>query len=148
VKVVVGVGNALAGDDAAGLEVARRVAARAPGVRVVECEGEPVAILDALRGADVGVVVDATRSGAAPGTVLRVDAAVEPIPAAVGSTTTHLLGLADALELGRALESLPPRTVVYGIEGRSFDAGAGLAPEVEAVLDEVADAVLRELGAR
>jgi len=54
--------------------------------------------------------------------------------------STHGLGLAEAIELARALGALPPRCVVYAIEGASFEAGAPLTP---AVSDAVADVALR-----
>jgi len=135
-RVVVGIGNAARGDDAAGLIAARRL-------RGLEHEGDPVALLDAWQGAEVAVVIDAVRSGAAPGTVHRFDASRTPLPAALrSSTSTHAVGLAEAIELGRALARLPPRLIVYGIEGERFDAGDGLTPAVAAAIGAVAAAVL------
>jgi len=135
-RVVVGIGNAARGDDAAGLIAARRL-------HGVEYEGDPVALLDAWQGAEVAVVIDAVRSGAAPGTVHRFDASRTPLPAALrSSSSTHAVGLAEAIELGRALARLPPRLIVYGIEGERFDAGAGLTPAVAAAIGAVAAAVL------
>ena len=53
---VIGVGNAWAGDDAAGVLVARMVRDRAPdGVAVIEHEGEPTALLDAWEGARLAI---------------------------------------------------------------------------------------------
>jgi hydrogenase maturation protease len=57
------------------------------------------------------------------------------------------MGLADAIELARALGALPPRVVAFGIEGRSFAAGSELTPEVEAAVDEVAESILEEVRA-
>ena len=134
--VVVGIGNAARGDDAAGLIAARRLDG-------LEHEGDPVGLLDAWRDAEVAVVIDAVRSGAPPGTVHRFDASRSPLPAALlrSSTSTHAVGLAEAIELGRALARLPPRLIVYGIEGERFDAGAGLTPAVAAAVGAVAAAV-------
>ena len=42
-------------------------------------------------------------------------------------TSTHLLGVAEAVELGRELDRLPQRLTVYGIEGERFDVGEGLS---------------------
>ena len=42
-----------------------------------------------------------------------------PVDIRVGSST-HALGLAEAMELARALGRLPP-VIVYGIEGKTFE---------------------------
>ena len=73
--VVIGVGNALRGDDAAGLAVAERVRAQSPpDVAVHVCEQEPSRLVDAWGDADVAFVVDAVATGAPPGTIHRFDA--------------------------------------------------------------------------
>ena len=47
------------------------------------------------------------RSGAAPGTTRRLDASRERLPAELFRGSTHALGLAEAVELARALDRLP-----------------------------------------
>lgn len=136
--LVIGIGNPWRHDDAAGVELARRLAAAAPeSVTVREQEGEPVALVDAWEGAEAAVIVDAVSSGAPPGTVHRFDAVSGPLPARTFAHSTHALGLAEAIELGRALGRLPERLAVYGIEGERFDAGAGLSPAVERAVDRL-----------
>jgi hydrogenase maturation protease len=143
---VVGVGNALRGDDAVGIAVAERVRGRVPAdVDVVECEQEPSRLLDAWEGAELAVVVDACASGEEPGTIHRFDAGDRSLPARVFRSSTHAFGVGDAVELARALHRLPRRVVVYGVEGGQFAAGAGLSPEVESAVARVADDVVREL---
>jgi hydrogenase maturation protease len=135
---VIGVGNEWRRDDAAGLAVARRLRGRLPAhVSVLEHEGEPVALVDAWSAARLAVVVDAVSSGAAPGTIHRVDGRRERLPAELFRGSTHAFGLAEAVELARALERLPARLLVYGIEGECFGAGSGLSPEVERAVEEL-----------
>jgi hydrogenase maturation protease len=142
---VIGVGNAYRSDDAAGLVVARRLRAR--GVDAVEQEGEPVALLEAFADRDAVVVIDAVRSGAAPGTVHRVDVSERPLPAELGgASSTHAVGVGEAIELARVLNRLPPRVVVFGVEGERFEAGTGLSAAVTAAVDPLVDAILAELG--
>jgi hydrogenase maturation protease len=144
--VVVGVGNRLRGDDAAGLEVAARLRRRAPaGVGVVLCEQEPSRLIDAWEEAEAAVVIDAVSGGAAPGTVYRFDASAEPVPARVFRSSTHAFGVGEVIEIARALHTLPARVLVFGIEGAAFSAGTGLSPGVEAAVDRTADAVLGEV---
>jgi hydrogenase maturation protease len=45
----------------------------------------------------------------------------------------------EAVQLARALGRLPGRLLVIGIEGKRFDSGAGLSPEVERAAERLAD---------
>ena len=135
--VVIGCGNALRGDDGAGVAVAARV-------RGVACDEEPSRLIEAWEGADAAVLIDTVVSGAPPGTVHRFDASDEPIPARVLRSSTHAIGLAETIELARALGRLPKRVVVYVIEGVSFEAGAPLSPEVEAAVTRLVDTIEEE----
>jgi hydrogenase maturation protease len=145
--VVVGVGNSLRGDDAAGLEVARRLAAE-PGdesVVVLAHEGEPVDLLEMWDGASAVVLVDALSTGGHPGAVHRFDASRVRAPAHVGgAASTHALGLTEAVELARTLDRLPARVTLFGVEGGDFATGQGLSPEVTSALPALVAAVRRE----
>ena len=140
------VGNALRGDDAVGLAVARQLAGALPdGVELLEHEGEPTALIDVLDGADAVWLVDAVSSGAPAGTVHRLDAGVAELPVELFRGSTHHVGLAEAVELARVLGRLPKRTVVFGIESASFELGAALSPAVAAASEHVAAAVREEV---
>lgn len=145
--LVIGVGNQLRGDDGAGIEVARRLSGPASlaGVGVREHQGEPVELLDVWQGWPAVVLIDTMRSGASPGTIRRFDASSEPLPARWRRpSTTHALAIDDAIELGRALGRLPPRLIIYAVEGRTFEAGSALSGEVEANIGALASAIARE----
>jgi hydrogenase maturation protease len=144
--LVIGIGNAWRSDDGAGLAVARLLAGTLPeGIDVLEREGEPTSLIDAWEGADAVWLVDAVSSGAEPGTVYRHDASEQQLPAAVFRTSTHHFGLAEAIELARAVGRLPRTTIVYGIEGASFETGERLSPDVDCATARVAEAVREEV---
>lgn len=143
--MVIGVGNALRGDDAAGLQVARRLVER--GVdNVAESSGETTSLIDLWQNVDCVLLVDAAQSGARPGTVTRLDASSEPLPVDFLHCSTHSLGLAEAVELARSLEKLPPRVIVFAIEGACFERGAQLGAEVEAGVENATGMIENELG--
>lgn len=143
---VIGVGNDFRRDDAAGLEVARRVRAAAPaGVRVLEHDGEPAGLLDAWDGADVAYVVDAVRGTDGPGAVHRIEVGDAPLRHRQDRDSTHALSLGEAVALGRVLDRLPARLVLLGVEGGDFTAGEGLGPEVAAAVEAVAAEIAREV---
>jgi hydrogenase maturation protease len=145
--VVIGVGNAYRGDDAAGREVARLVRDRVPdGLSVVVCELEPTRLIDAWDGADAAFVVDAVSSGAEPGTVHRFDATSEPLPSREFRSSTHALGIGETVELARAIGRLPARVVVFGVEGKSFGSGTELSVPAQAGVERAVELVLEEAG--
>jgi hydrogenase maturation protease len=144
--VVIGVGNRLRGDDGAGVAVAQRLRDRVPpGIEVVSCDEEPSRLMDAWEGADSAVLVDTVSSGAPAGTLHRFEAGDEAIPAHTFRSSTHAIGIAETIELARALGRLPRRVRVYGIEAGGFTTGAELTSAVEAAVVSLVAAVLREL---
>ena len=144
--VVIGIGNPDRGDDAIGLTVARAVGAAAgPGVTVLEERGNAADLVDRLAGTTAAILIDAAVSDAAPGTFRRIDVHRDALPATWFAGSTHGLGLATALELARALGSLPASCVVYAVEGASFDHGAALSEDARASIPAVAEAILRDI---
>ncbi len=144
--LIIGVGNDYRGDDGVGLVVARALRAMGlPGVKVLESAGEVGAVVEALRGEERVFVVDAAHSGSSPGTIHRFDARRSPITVRTSSHSTHDLGLADAIELARALEAMPAELVVYAIEGADFRLGVSLSPSVERAGSEVVARMAEEI---
>lgn len=143
--VIVGAGNAYRRDDGAGLAIARRLIGALPGaVRVLVKEGDFASLVDDWQGADAVIVIDATSSGLEPGTIRRYEAHERPLPSAFSRSSTHSFGVAEAIELARALGRLPARLVVFGIEGRDFTLGEGLSADLDAAVDEVVRRVIEE----
>ncbi len=141
--VVIGVGNALRADDAAGLEIVRRLRA-GPGVDVLEQSGEATALLDALRGRAAALIVDAA-AGTDPGRLHRLDAAAGPLPQGMFGVSTHGFGVAEGIELARALGALPPVCVVYAVEGERFETGAPISEAVARTLPLAAESITKDI---
>jgi hydrogenase maturation protease len=140
--LILGCGNGQRGDDAAGLLVAERL--RALGVGAKVCSGEVSELIEAWTGADDVIVIDAVVSGASAGTVHVWDGQ-RPPAFATSAGSTHGLGVAQAIELARALGRLPPRLRVYGIEGKNFEmGGSAVSPEVERAAEEVVQRIVSE----
>lgn len=143
--LVIGCGFEDRGDDAAGLLVARRL--KQLGYEAREQSGEVAALLSAFEEAGGGrtvILADAVRSGARPGTVLRWDAVANPLPRESFHRSVHGLGVAEAVELARALGKLPSRLLIYGIEGAEFEAGTGPGAAVLAGVEEAVCRILEE----
>jgi hydrogenase maturation protease len=146
--VVIGIGNRLRGDDAAGVLVAEQLRPRVPvGVEVVACDEEPSRLMEAWEGAESLLLVDTVASGSPPGTLHCFDAGEEAVPARTFRSSTHAIGIADTIELARALGRLPRRVRVYGIEAGGFETGSSLTPAVESAIEFLVKDVLAELEA-
>ncbi|KPJ93716.1 MAG: hypothetical protein AMS18_05170 [Gemmatimonas sp. SG8_17] len=139
---VIGVGNRYRSDDAAGLVVLDRLRGRLPPTAtVLESLGDGTELLDFWRDFEMAIAVDAVFSGAAPGTVYRFDARQHQLPAQLFRCSTHVFGLAAAVEMGRVLGNLPASLIVYGIEGQSFVTGLELSRQVHAAVGVVSQRI-------
>jgi hydrogenase maturation protease len=146
--LVIGVGNPYRRDDAAGLIAARRLGEAAAGlVSVWEESVEGAALLEAWEGADTVILLDAVSSGAPAGTIRRIEAHHEAVPADVFLSSTHAFNVAEAIELARVLHRLPRRLIVFGVEGARFEAGRGLSPVVERAIEQLVARALEDIRA-
>lgn len=136
---MVGVGNLDRGDDGAGVVAARRV----QNTRAKEV-GDCTDLLDIWDGEGHVIVVDAMRSGSPPGTVMRFDVNADELPSRM-FPSTHAFGLAETVELARALGRLPRSLMIYGIEVGQLDPGSTLSPEVDQAVQLVAAEIDAEL---
>ena len=136
---IIGCGNSDRADDGAGLLVARRL--RELGFDAFEHSGDGFALLDLWQGSDDVVLVDAVVSGAKPGAISIWNPESQPAAARDYRCSTHVFGPAEAIELGRALDRLPPRLRVYGIEANDFTTGGAPSAEVLAAVDQVVTAI-------
>ena len=92
------------------------------------------------------MLVDAVASGAPPGTLHRFDASEDAVPARTFRSSTHAIGIAEAIELARALGRLPRRVRRLRHRGaRSFETGSSLTPAVESAVAFLVKDVLADL---
>jgi hydrogenase maturation protease len=124
----IGVGDPLRGDDGVGVWVAERL--RLKGLETVARARDGAALITALDGCASAALIDATRGAGAPGALTVVDLAGTRLPVGLSPASSHLVGLAEGVEILRALGGLPRRLVFYGIEGAEFRLGAGLSPPI------------------
>jgi len=152
--MVVGIGSVDRGDDGIGPIVAGHVrdAVQASGDSWVDVvvHDDPTVLADAMAGLDIAVIVDAVRSGDEPGRVTCREVGRGEPALTAGTTTgvagTHGLGLATAIELSRALDLLPARVVVVGVETVDFGHGQALSAAVMNAVPCAVDVILGILG--
>jgi hydrogenase maturation protease len=146
--VVIGVGNRFRRDDGFGPTLLDAIAGDLPAhVVVSESDGEPARLIDMWADADLAVVVEAVRRGAAPGSIVDVDArdgldGIERGGQAMGS---HSLGIAEAIALGLSMGRIPRRLRIVGVEPADLGYGEGLSDSVSRSLASATRRVLRHV---
>jgi hydrogenase maturation protease len=149
---VIGVGNDFRHDDGAGWAVVAALAEEAgrrrlpEGTALLVCDGEPGRLISLWEGARLVIVIDsAIAHPGQPGRVHRLEWDGDRITGTGGATSSHGLGLGDALELARALGRLPGRLIVYAVEGADTSLGTGLTAPVAAAVASLAERIADEI---
>jgi hydrogenase maturation protease len=116
--LVIGVGNLLRTDDGVGIHVIKGLNDLRPEVNTLDAAMGSVEILEAMRGYDQAVIVDAIETGAEPGTIFRVNLTQGEEPPIV--THSHGTDLITTLRLGRQLygEEMPGEIILLAIEAQ------------------------------
>ncbi len=144
--LVIGCGNILRGDDAAGPICVRRLWERGLPAGVHGADGGTggMDVAFQMRGVPRVILIDACCSGSEPGTIFKLPGSeVEQLPPLEG-INMHAFRWDHALAFGRWLlkDDYPQHITVYLIEGKEFHVGVPLSDEVDAAIDRVADQLL------
>jgi hydrogenase maturation protease len=143
--IIIGLGSPF-GDDQVGWRVAEALEEVCDGAcaRVLCLDRPGPALLNAIDGRTEVILVDGAATGCPPGTVHHL--AVEDILTAPQVASSHGLGLAYALRLGRALGILPTRLTLFLVSidpTRADQPGADLSPSVKAAVEPLAAQIRR-----
>ncbi|HEY3251205.1 MAG TPA: hydrogenase maturation protease [Ignavibacteria bacterium] len=144
--LIIGIGNDYRSDDAAGLIAVRKLK-KLPlnNVDVIESNGDGAGLIDSWAGRNKVILIDAVLSGAAPGTIHRLEAESSSLPSDFYKFSTHLFSIPQAIYLSASLGRLPENLVIFGIEGASFKAADGLSEEVEEAINNIEQLVQKEI---
>lgn len=138
---VIGCGNLLRADDGAGPVLIRELweGGVPPRVRLVDGGTAGMDVAFQMRGAARVILVDAARTGTAPGTVFKIPGPeVEELPPLAG-LHTHSFRWDHALAFARWLlaDGYPADVTVYLIEAADFTPGGAVSPPVRAGMNKV-----------
>ena len=144
--LVIGCGNLLRGDDAAGPVLVRRLGERGlpDGVQCSDAGTGGIDVAFGMRGVPHVVLVDACRSGSEPGTLFELPGAeVEQLPPLTG-INLHAFRWDHALAFAHWLlkEDYPAKVTVLLVEGEQFEPGTPLSPAVDRGVDELCARIL------
>ncbi|MCB0931531.1 MAG: hydrogenase maturation protease [Mycobacterium sp.] len=146
--LVVGCGNLLRGDDGVGPVLVRHLWDRGVpnGARLVDGGTAGMDVAFQMRGAARVVIVDASMTGAAPGTVYRVPGEeLADLPPLQG-LHTHSFRWDHAIPFARwALgDACPTDITVFLIEAADVEMGAELSEPVQTAMEQVIEAIERD----
>jgi len=145
--LVLGIGNTVMSDDGVGVKVVQSLQEqyRFPDhVELLDGGTLGLDLLPKLEGISRLIIVDAVETGSAPGTCVRLSGDELPI-ALETKLSPHQMGLKDLLAVARLLGHAPGEMVLIGVQPGSIEMSTELTPAVEAQVEAMKGAVLREL---
>ncbi len=141
--LVAACGNLMAGDDAFGPLVARRLRERIPtDAEIIDLGMKPTGLIDHLAQRAMTIVVDAAiATDVFPvGSLIDIDFFSPDRPQLVHDMplSSHGLSLAHELELARKLQMLPRRVVLVAVAIDDASVGRRVSPAVLSMVDPAA----------
>ncbi len=145
--LILGLGNPLQGDDGVGCRVAEELGRSTlpEDVEVMDGGTPGVGLVNLLQDRQLALIVDAAEMGLPPGEVVRFQPDEVKLTGSSERFSLHRTGVADALALAQALKLKMPEIVVFGVQPERVGWGQGLSAPVQAAVEKVIQAVLKEL---
>jgi hydrogenase maturation protease len=113
-------------------------------VEVLDGGTSGIELLSYFTGKDHLIIVDAVKSGHAPGTVVRMEG--EDVPATfMVRISPHQLGISDVLAAARLTGELPQQMVLFGMEPKHLETGLDLSEDVRKSLPKLVNVVIEQI---
>jgi hydrogenase maturation protease len=145
--LILGLGNILLQDEGVGVRVVEQLQRqyRISGmVQVLDGGTASMSLAEHIRNRDHLIVVDAVRTGQAPGTVITLNG--DEVPAFFQSRVSpHQMGLADTLAVLDLMGEKPAEITVIGVEPLNLDIGLELSDLVSTRVDELVMRLVEKL---
>jgi hydrogenase maturation protease len=144
--LILGLGNPILSDDAAGLQAARQLYELVGGedIDLVEAAVAGMQTVQLLSGYDRAVIIDVMQDEARVGEVWRLDSdELEN----VSSTSSHGIGVGQALRLARLMGlPVPEQILIYAIAAADTSTfGESLTPELRQALPAIVRRIAADL---
>lgn len=148
--VVLGIGNTILTDEAFGVrcvEALERSYAVPDTVQCIDGGTSGMEMIEDLSHLDFLIVLDVLKTGAAPGTVVKI--AGDDIPVFFRrKLSPHQIALPDVLASLELLDAVPQEIIVLGVEPISLELGLEMTPTVAGKIPEVVARAVQELVVR
>jgi hydrogenase maturation protease len=148
--VVIGIGNTILTDEAAGVRAVECLESDYElGDNVLTIDGgtSGMEMIEELSDPDLLIVLDVVKTGAAPGTLTQISG--EQIPVFFRKKLSpHQIGLPDVLASLELLGAMPKEILVIGVEFSSLELGMEMTPTIAAQVPKMAEMAAAALRAR
>ena len=148
--VVLGIGNTILTDEAAGVravEALERAYKMPADVQVIDGGTSGMEMIEDLSNLDFLIVIDVVKTGAAAGTVVKIQG--DQIPVFFRrKLSPHQIALPDVLACLELLDTMPKEIIVLGVELISLELGMEMTPTVAAKVPLLMEMAASELVAR
>ena len=148
--VVLGIGNTILTDEAAGVravEALERAYKMPANVQVIDGGTSGMEMIEDLSNLDFLIVIDVVKTGAAAGTVVKIEG--DEIPVFFRrKLSPHQIALPDVLACLELLDTMPKEIIVLGVELISLELGMEMTPTVAAKVPLLMEMAASELVAR
>ena len=144
--IILGTGNILLKDEGIGVRVIQKMEElKLPeNVELVDGGVAGINLPYLIEGADRLIVIDCVDAESDPGDIFRFTPDDVDMPRRDVTMSFHDITLLEALELAKK-DGKGPETVIIGVQPKEIDWGLELTPELEKVIPEVIEIVLKEL---
>jgi hydrogenase maturation protease len=148
--VVLGIGNTILTDEAAGVRAAEaleKAYVLPVEVQVIDGGTSGMEMIEDLADADLLIVLDVVKSGSAPGTLVRIEG--DAVPRFFRrKLSPHQIGLPDVLASLVLLRTMPKDFIVHGVEPVSLELGTEMTEVVAQAVPLLAERAAADLLAR
>ena len=148
--VVLGIGNTILTDEAAGVravEMLERDYRMPDNVMIIDGGTSGMEMIEDLSSLDLLIVLDVVKTGAEPGTVVKISGKEIPVFFR-RKLTPHQIGLPDVLASLELLDTMPKEIIVLGVEPISLALGMDMTSTIAAKVPELVEMAVAELLAR
>jgi hydrogenase maturation protease len=144
--LILGIGNTLLADEGIGVHVANYLSKKnlPDHIEVVDGGTGSFVLLGPMQNAERVILIDATVDGDSPGTIKRLTPKfTKDYPKTL---TAHDIGLKDLLDAFYLMNNIPD-IILYAVSIAPLLEGLSLklSPDVEAVIPELADKILKDI---
>ncbi|MEN8216119.1 MAG: HyaD/HybD family hydrogenase maturation endopeptidase [Pseudomonadota bacterium] len=145
--LVLGIGNLLLSDEGIGVHAVNALLRdyQIPeGVEVIDGGTSGMELLTFIAKADHLIILDAVKTGQAPGTLIRLDG--EQVPTFFRTKVSpHEIGLSDVLAAAHLTGEQPDNLTLFGIEPANLELGLELSDKVASQVTHLVEQVKEEL---
>lgn len=141
---VIAIGNDLYGDDGVGnavLNVLEQIP-EMKDVELIDGATDALGLIDHFSGTDHVIIVDAAQMGEDPGTVKVFGKEEVKLKIKMDNLSVHGISLAETFEIAQAVDSLPKKITIIGIEPKNIGISQELSDVVMQSIPEIVSNII------